>query len=303
MTEKETIFLTGGTGFLGGYLAPALVEHGYRLRALVRPFSIPNRATLLKELGCEIIPGDLHLPEGFAPALEGVGTVIHLAAIVEGGRKRLLQTNWQGTAGLVRVAGAAGVERIVHLSSLGATPNPRFPYVYSAWLAEEEVRRGGLRWLIFRPSILVGPGDPFTGGLIWMARGWPLIPLPRNRAYFQPLWVGDLVRCILQALEDERLWVWGRIVELGGPEVFTLEEMARSVMAELGVTKPIVRLPRRPLRSFVRALRRLGLETPYVEGHLIGIGNVTEFGTVEAVCGGKPRRLHEALELREEAKI
>jgi len=224
-----------------------------------------------------------------------VRTVIHLAAIVEGGRKRLLQTNWRGTAGLVRTAGAAGVERIIHLSSLGAAPNPRSPYAYSAWLAEEEVRRGGLRWLIFRPSILVGPGDPFTGGLIRLARDWPLIPLPRSGAHFQPLWVGDLVGCILRALEDGRLW--GRTVELGGPEVFTLEGMVRSIMAELGVAKPIVPLPRRPLRSLVRALRRLGLRTPYVEGHLIGLDNVTAPGTVEAVCGGKPRRLREALKL------
>lgn len=265
------------------------------MRALVRPSSSGRRG--LEEaagagVGIELVEGDLRSPESLAPAMEGVQTVIHLAGIVEGSRRELLEVNWRGTAGLVRLARAAGVERIIYTSSLGAGPNPRFPYLYSVWLAEEELRRSGLAYMIFRPSILIGPGDPFTGALMRMARHWPVMVLPRSQARFQPLWVGDMVKCILQALGDERLR--GRIIPLGGPEVFTLEEIARLVMHELGIAKPVVRLPRRPLRFLFRSLRRLDLRLPYAEGHFIGRDNLAGPGAVERACGFCPRALAEA---------
>jgi NADH dehydrogenase len=298
----EMIFLTGGTGFLGRYLVPALIARGYRLRALVRPSSASNRKGL-EESGAELIEGDLRSPGGFAPALGGVRTVIHLAAIVEGGRRELLETNWRGTARLIQLAQAAGVERFIYTSSLGAGPNPRFPYLYSVWLAEEELRKSGLSYVIFRPSILVGPGDPFTGSLMRMAQRWPVMILPESRARFQPLWVGDMVKCILQALEAEHLW--SRAIALGGPEVLTLEEITRLILSELGLAKPIVHLPRRPLRFLFRSLRRAGLRLPYAEGHFIKGDNLAGPGAVEAACGFRPRALAEALklELREERAL
>lgn len=294
----ETIFLTGGTGFLGRHLIPLLLAQGYQLRALLRPSS--HRASL-EGVGCELVLGDLRQPVHFVTAMAGVRTVIHLAAIITGSRKELLATNWRGTAELIRAAQAAGVERIVHLSSLGAKPEPRFPYAYSVWLAEQEVRNSGLQYTIFRPSILVGPGDPFTAALMRMARRWPVMLLPKSRARFQPLWVGDMANCILQALEGKRLW--GRTIALGGPQIFTLEEIARLVMANMGMAKPIIRLPRRPLRSLVQALRRLGLDLLYAPGQLIGTDNIAGSGAVEAACGFKPKALREVLQLQRGAGV
>lgn len=294
----ETVFLTGGTGLLGRYLIPILRARGYRLRVLLRPTS---DRTGLEGSGGEFVPGDLREPAGFRAALAGARSLIHLAAIVAGSRKELLETNWRGTAALIRAAQAAGVERIVHLSSLGAKPEPRFPYAYSAWLAEQEVLNSGLQYIIFRPAILVGPGDPFTSTLWRMARSWPVMLLPKSRTRFQPLWVGDMADCIRRALEGQR--PWGKTIALGGPESFTLEEIARLVMSELGINKPIIRLPRRLLRSLVKALRGLGLDLPYAPGQFIGADNVAGPGAVEAACGFEPRALREVLRLQREAGV
>jgi len=303
----EAILLTGGTGFLGRWLAPQLAtwarSRGRGLRALVRPPLERPAAKALQRLGFELLAGDLRKLEtdGIVPTLEDVELIIHLAGVLEGSRSLLLQTNWQGTARLLEVARKAHVPKIIHLSSIGAAKNPKFPYAYSIWLAEQAVLESEMEFVIFRPAVLVGPGDPFTGGLVRMVQRWPVVLLPHSKTRFQPLWVGDLVRCILRMLEAEGLP--NAIIELGGPEVLTLEEITRSVMLELGMTKPIVHLPRRPLRSLVRFLRRLGLIPPLVASHLIGTDNVAGLRAVETGCGFAPRPLGAALDLQKEAEV
>jgi NADH dehydrogenase len=300
-----SIFLTGGTGFLGGYLAPELAtwakSKGRKLRALVRPPLERPAAQALERLGIELLVGDLQEIHKLASALEGVELIIHLAGILEGSRRLLLEANWQGTVRLLAAAQTAGVEKIIHLSSIGAVENPKFPYAYSIWLAEQAVLKSGLQFVIFRPSILIGPSDPFTGGLIRMVLNWPVVLLPKSRTKFQPLWIGDMVRCILGMLEAEELP--NEIIELGGPEVVTLDELFHLLQAELGLSRPVVHLPRRPLRALVRILRRLGLDTPLVSSHLIGADNVARPRAVEAACGFVPRSLKAVLNLQEEAEV
>jgi len=302
MKGSKAILLTGGTGFLGRHLAPGLARwaagRGYRLRALVRPPLERPAVRRLGGLGFELFVGDLrHLRESeLTQAAEGAEIIVHLVGLLEGRRDELLEVNYRGTVRLLEAARAVGTRRLIHLSSLGASPNPRFPYAHSIWLAEEEVRRSGLEFVIFRPAVLVGPGEPFLGGLIRMARSrlWPCLLLPRSKAAFQPLWVEDLARCILRALdleaERESDHLIGRTVELGGPGVFTLDELAALVLTELGVRKPIVHLPRRALRLLERLSRRLHLQAPWTATHLLGKGNLAgdEF---ERVCGWQPRPL------------
>jgi len=253
-------------------------------------------------LGFELIVSDLRelSVEELAPRLTDVGTIVHLVGILEGSRKLLLEVNYHGTAKLLTAARAAGVTKIIHLSSMGATANPQFPYAYSAWLAEQAVQRSGLQFIIFRPPVLIGPSAPFTTGLIRMARNWPFILLPKSKTKFQPLSVGDLVHCILQMLEAQGLP--DRIVELGGPEIVTLKHLVQMIQADLGTRKPMVYLPRRPLRLSIRILRQLGLDPPLVASHLIGTDMVAGPGAVEAACNFAPRPLDQALDLQAEAE-
>lgn len=293
------ILLTGGTGFLGRWLAPELATRAERgLKALVRsPLSRPA-VRRLEGLGFELLVGDLRglEVEELAPALEGVELIIHLAAILEGSRKEIWETNYRGTERLLAAARAAGVPKIIHLSSIGAGEDPRFPYAHSAWLAERAVLESGLEFLIFRPAVLIGPGDPFTSGLLRMVLNWPLVILPQGRTRFQPLWVGDMARCLLRFLDRERLP--NRVIELGGPLILTLDDLIETIQAGLGLSRPVVHLPRRPLRLLTRVIRRLGLRPPLVPSHLIGGDNVAGLGAVEAACGFTPRPPEAALDLQ-----
>lgn len=272
------------------------------MKALVRPPLTRPAVRRLEGLGFELLVSDLRKLEAdkLALALEDVELIIHLAGTLEGRRRLLLETNWQGTARLLAAARAAGVKRIIHLSSIGASQNPKFPYAHSVWLAEQAVLKSGLEFVIFRPSVLVGPRDPFTAGLFHMVLNWPVVVLPHSQTRFQPLWVGDMVRCILEMLKVRELQ--GEIIELGGPEIVTLKDFVHIIQTEMGLSKPVIYLPRRPLRLFIRTLRRLGLHPPLVPSHLIGRDNVVGPGALEAACGFIPRVLGAALDLQEDGR-
>jgi len=194
------IFLTGGTGLVGARLASRLAERGEPVRCLVRD---PRRARALSDLGFELVTGDLRAPERFRGALTGCTAVVHLASALGAGAAHMDAVNRGGTEALVEMAQEAGAKRLIHVSSHGARPNPRLPYAYSEWGAEQAVAASALDWLVLRPTVVLGRGDPFSGGLVRMLRRWPALVLPDGgRLRVQPVWVEDVVRCVLSGLGE-----------------------------------------------------------------------------------------------------
>lgn len=166
------ILVTGATGFLGGHLVEELVAKGYSVRALVRRTS--NTAPL-RELGVEMIEGDITKPETLGPATRGVDVVVHLAAYYTFfGKKELYElVNVKGTRWLAEASLKNNVDRFIYCSSTEAigpvknppadetTPlNPQFEYGRSKAKAEAEVKalaEKGLKYTIIRPSGIYGP--------------------------------------------------------------------------------------------------------------------------------------------------
>jgi NADH dehydrogenase len=286
------IFLTGGTGFVGARVAYQWAAGGGRARCLVRD---PARAAALGALGFELVRGDVRRPEGFGSALRGCEAVLHLASVLGGGAERMNEVNHLGAVRLAGAARAAGVRRFVHVSSFGARPEGRYPYASSMWNAERAVTDSGLDWIILRPTVVVGPNDPFSAGLIRMARAWPAVVLPDGgRLRVQPIWVEDLARALLMCVGGSDLS--GRIVPVAGPEALSLREMARAFMRALGVDKPVVSLDRRLLKRALPLWRRLGGTPPWVAGHLLSRDHVLpawDAGVFERRFGFPPRPFSE----------
>jgi nucleoside-diphosphate-sugar epimerase len=166
------VLVTGATGFLGGHLVEKLLSEGYEVRALARRTSNVAR---LRELGVEIVFGDLTEPETLGPATKGVDAVVHLAAYYTFfGKKELYElVNVKGTQWLAEAALNNGVTRFVYCSSTEAigpvknppgdenSPlNPQFEYGRSKARAEGVVKNlaaRGLRYTIVRPTGIYGP--------------------------------------------------------------------------------------------------------------------------------------------------
>jgi len=261
----DRVLVTGASGFLGSAVARALVARGLRVRALVRPTSPRDN---LEGLGCEVVAGDLTDRASLGAALNGMRHLFHVAADYRFWARDpsvILRVNVEGTRNLMQEALAAGVERIVHTSSVatlklaGATrpvdeSAPLSPdeaigvYKRSKTLAERAVeamiRDDRLPAVIVNPTTPIGPRDikPTPTGRILLdaARGRipAFVDTGLNFAH-----VDDIAEGHLLAFERGRI---GERYILGGENVL-LHDLLATIADAAGRRAPRIRLPRTPL--------------------------------------------------------
>ena len=145
--------------------------------------------------------GDLVDPPSFRNALRGVHTVIHLAASIrDEPRASIEELNAMATLRLVRAAERAGARRFLFFSALGAEHHSRTRFFRAKALAEQAVEASGLETVVFSPSIVYTPGDPWLT-LLERFSYLPAIPVSGSgRSLYQPIWAEDVADCVMAAL-------------------------------------------------------------------------------------------------------
>ncbi len=221
--------------------------------------------------------------------------VIHLAALHRGSPTLIHRTNVEGTARLVQAAQSQRSRRFLYLSTVTAANRPAWPYAHSVWLAEQAIQNSSLLYTILRCSVIVGPGDPFLGGIVEMAQRWPVVPIiGSGSTKFQPISVHDIVRCICTAISSTRYD--NKTLTVGGPEVLSYEQIVTTVLEALQLKKRKIHVPRRATRVCVRWLERCGVRTPFVPGHFLSHDHIAHSLTViEDEFGFRPQTLRSVL--------
>jgi len=233
------ILVTGGTGFVGSHLIKRLASERIQTRCLARKTSAIEK---LKELGIEVAYGDVLDKESLKKAVEDVETVIHLVGIIvekKGATFEIIHT--QGTKNLVDVSKAAGVQRFIYISALGARENARSRYHKTKWEAERAVINSGMEYVIFRPSIMIGEGGEFITMLSKIVRWAPIIPIIDGESKVQPIYVENTVDCIIKSLTDPK--TTNRIFEIAGPDQITYKELFLTLMEVLEIDNPTFQIP------------------------------------------------------------
>jgi uncharacterized protein YbjT (DUF2867 family) len=242
------ILLTGGTGFIGRSLTRQMVESGHQVRILLRPS--PKTPRLPVGVPVEVAVASLNDVRGLRAAMRDVDAIYHLAGGEgEGGRANLQEVDIDGTRNLTEAAADARVERIFYLSHLGADRAAGFPVLKAKGIAEEYIRKSGVPYTILRGSILFGPEDEFTNGLAMLLAAAPgFVPLPsKGETLIQPLWVEDLVTCLVWALDNPE--TVNQTYDIGGSEYITLRQVVKTVMEITHQPRLLVNWPTQSMRA------------------------------------------------------
>jgi len=300
-----TILATGVTGLLGRQLIPRLQEHDANIRALV----LPNEdAGWLEQRGVNVFRGDVRQPETLVEPFRGVDKALHLAGMM-GVWLPLADyaaVNVAGARNVARAAQAAGVERLVHVSSwtvygidLGQPAMESMklrpfsdPYPLSKAagdrLIQRMIRTDGLRAVIVRPGTFFGPGDNLhfnrMAARLQSGRG-VVIGSGENALPF--VYVSDIVQGLLLALENPN--AIGEAYNIANDAPLTQEEMLRAIAEAIGAPPPRVHLPFHPLYAAAAVAERLAPAIRMRQPPVTRLG-VKLFGTDNRHSIAKARR-------------
>lgn len=288
------IFIAGASGFVGGHLVDALLENGQKLRCLARS---ERTQKSLKGKGVEVISGDITEPETLEGALNDIDFVIHLVGIIaEKGSATFQKVHIEGTKNLVAEAKKAGVKHFFYQSALGADLDSWSGYFSTKALAEEIVRKSGIPYTIFRPSLIIGPWDGFTKKLMDLIALSPVIPIPgTGKSKFQPVYIKDWVKCMLQVVASPD--AFRGIFEIAGPQQLTYNEIVSALAAAMKVKKTLVHMPM-GLMKFGALLAEKTLSLLPVTSdqlRLLETDNVCDVNSVEKNFGFKPMEYRSSL--------
>ena len=283
-----TVLVTGPTGFLGRRVVNKLIDHSYQVRCLVHS---PGRERMFPQDSVDVYYGDVNDPNALESAIQGVDQVIHLVAVIRRSRTATYDgVNRAGVENVVAAAKAAGsVQQFVHISAVGAVNNPEFPYLQSKWQGEQAVINSGLPYTIIRPSIVFGQGDELLNSLAALVRLFPLVPvISSGRNRLQPIWVDDLAQCISLSLSRHDLQ--GHVLELGGPEQLSYNQIVGAVARTMGKRRLRLHVPMWIMRISV-ALMQVFMTRPPINSEMLNmmrVRNVAELGMVEQTFGFTP---------------
>ncbi len=234
---SNTVLVTGASGFVGSSVVDALLERGYRVRALVRSVEsvLPTHPNVVRVIGDV---RDLHSIEA---GMAGVTHVVHLAAR-KNDEKDSANVNIGGAKNVIEACRIVGVRRIVNLSTQSAKVPRKGIYGTTKEEADKLFQASNMSVTTLRSSLVYGDKESGVFGTLVRFSRLPFIPMIGNgRARFCPIHRSDLAAVIVKVLESDT--TFGKTYDLGGPDCLSLVTLTHAITERQGIRRRIVHIP------------------------------------------------------------
>ena len=234
--QGKLVTIFGGGGFVGRYVAQALLAGGARVRVAQRNISTANTVRTLGNLGqVQLIAADVRKPASVARAVADADAVVNLV----GSFDNLDAVQNVGAGNIAKACAAAGVGSLVHISAIGADARSEAEYGRSKAAGEAAVLSAFPTATILRPSIIFGREDQFVNRFAGLIRMLPVVPVIGAETRFQPVFVGDVAKAVVAALGR----AGGETFELGGPAIYSMMELNRWIAKAIGHDRTFLPVP------------------------------------------------------------
>ncbi len=239
MSKLVTIF--GGSGFVGRYIAQRLAKEGWRIRVACRR---PNEALFTRGYGAvgqvEPVFCNIRDDASVRAALAGADAAVNCVGTFDkGGSNNFTAVQAEAPARIARLASAAGLKTLVHISALSASVTAQSDYSRSKCEGEAAVLAAFPTAMILRPSVIFGNEDGFFNRFAGMSRMGPILPLVGGTTKFQPVFVEDVAAAAVKGVTGEAVGIY----ELGGPDVAPLSDFIHQMLKVIQRRRLVVNLP------------------------------------------------------------
>ncbi|RMH08946.1 MAG: NAD-dependent epimerase/dehydratase family protein [Aquificota bacterium] len=300
------VLLTGATGFVGRHTVKELLKEGYEVGCIVRSSAklkevFPGESIKAFEVSLEDKRALLKTFEDFAPQY-----LIHLVGILVEDRKRgqtFMKVHYLYSKNLYEVAKTyGGIQKVVHMSSLGTHPDAPSMYHRTKLMAEEELKRSGLKYTIIRPSIILGPEQRLFFDMWSITKLLPLVALPGGGGYlFQPVDVRDVACAFVKALKDQESNF--KTYELCGDKRVSFKELLEDIFSYWKRKVLLVPVPKALMYLGGLMVERLIQPPPFSSDQMLmmwkdnvcGLDPQVESQGVKKLCGKDPVSYEESL--------
>ncbi|WP_199615600.1 NAD-dependent epimerase/dehydratase family protein [Paenibacillus alkalitolerans] len=226
------VFVTGAAGFVGSGILAGLLSKDYHVTCLVRK-KPPVAGSYASNGSVRFVEGNLLQPETYISMLAECDAVIHLVGIIrenQGKGVTFERVHTEGTKAIVNACVQSGYaaagKRFIHMSALGARLETSSGYFRTKWEAEQLVRASGIPHVIFRPSVIFGPGDGFVNMLADLVK-LPVTPVIGHGKYrLQPVSLRTVSDVFVKALTHHEV---NAAFDIGGPEQISYNDILREI--------------------------------------------------------------------------
>lgn len=239
---SKLVTIIGGSGFVGRYVARRMAKAGWRVRVAVRR---PNEALFVKPYGVvgqvEPVACNIRDDASLRAVIRSADAVVNCVGVLNGvGANTFDAVQSEGAGRVARIAAELGVERLVHISAIGADAGSDSDYARTKGEGEAAVLAAFPTAVILRPSIIFGTEDQFFNRFAAMTRMGPILPVVGANTRFQLVYVDDVAQAAVAGVTGAAA---PGVYELGGPEVDTFRGLMGRMLKVIQRRRAVINMP------------------------------------------------------------